>query len=58
MNAKQAQAVVKHSLPDLILMDIGLPDMDGLAHAIRNCVVKYGTNQPDKEITKPFYRIP
>jgi CheY-like chemotaxis protein len=31
MDAKQAQAVVQHSPPDLILMDIGLPDMDGLA---------------------------
>jgi CheY-like chemotaxis protein len=31
MDAKQAQAVVQHCLPDLILMDIGLPDMDGLA---------------------------
>ena len=31
INAKQAQAVVQHSPPDLILMDIGLPDMDGLA---------------------------
>jgi CheY-like chemotaxis protein len=31
MDAKQAQAAVRHSPPDLILMDIGLPDMDGLA---------------------------
>jgi CheY-like chemotaxis protein len=31
MDAKQAQAVVQHTPPDLILMDIGLPDMDGLA---------------------------
>ena len=31
MDAKEAQAVVQHSPPDLILMDIGLPDMDGLA---------------------------
>ena len=31
MDAKQALAVVRHSPPDLILMDIGLPDMDGLA---------------------------
>jgi CheY-like chemotaxis protein len=30
-DAKQAQAVVRQSTPDLILMDIGLPDMDGLA---------------------------
>jgi CheY-like chemotaxis protein len=30
-DAKQAQAVVRQSPPDLILMDIGLPDMDGLA---------------------------
>jgi CheY-like chemotaxis protein len=30
-DAKQAQAVVRQSSPDLILMDIGLPDMDGLA---------------------------
>lgn len=31
MDAKEAQAVVQQSPPDLILMDIGLPDMDGLA---------------------------
>jgi CheY-like chemotaxis protein len=31
INAKQAQEVVRQSQPDLILMDIGLPDMDGLA---------------------------
>jgi CheY-like chemotaxis protein len=31
MNAKQAQAVLQDLRPDLILMDIGLPDMDGLA---------------------------
>lgn len=30
-DAKEAQAVVQHSPPDLILMDISLPDMDGLA---------------------------
>jgi CheY-like chemotaxis protein len=30
-DAKQAQAIVKDSRPDLILMDVGLPDMDGLA---------------------------
>ena len=30
VDAEQAQAVVKNSPPDLILMDIGLPDMDGL----------------------------
>lgn len=30
-DAKQAQAVVRQSPLDLILMDIGLPDMDGLA---------------------------
>jgi CheY-like chemotaxis protein len=30
MDAKQARAVVRDSPPDLILMDIGLPDMDGL----------------------------
>jgi CheY-like chemotaxis protein len=30
MDAKQAQAVVRDYPPDLILMDIGLPDMDGL----------------------------
>ena len=29
-DAKQAQEAVRESLPDLILMDIGLPDMDGL----------------------------
>jgi CheY-like chemotaxis protein len=31
VDAKQAQAIVQRSRPDLILMDIGLPDMDGLA---------------------------
>jgi CheY-like chemotaxis protein len=31
MDAKQAQVLVQHVPPDLILMDIGLPDMDGLA---------------------------
>jgi CheY-like chemotaxis protein len=30
-SAEQAQEVVRLSPPDLILMDIGLPDMDGLA---------------------------
>jgi CheY-like chemotaxis protein len=30
-DAKQAQALVRRSPPDLILMDIGLPDMDGIA---------------------------
>jgi CheY-like chemotaxis protein len=30
MDAKQAQAAVRCSAPDLILMDVGLPDMDGL----------------------------
>jgi CheY-like chemotaxis protein len=30
-DAKKAQEVVRQSPPDLILMDIGLPDMDGLA---------------------------
>jgi len=30
-DAQQAQAVVHNSPPDLILMDVGLPDMDGLA---------------------------
>jgi CheY-like chemotaxis protein len=30
-NAEQAQEAVRLSPPDLILMDIGLPDMDGLA---------------------------
>ena len=30
-DAKQAQELVRRSPPDLILMDIGLPDMDGLA---------------------------
>lgn len=30
MDAEQAQAVVQDSRPDLILVDIGLPDMDGL----------------------------
>jgi CheY-like chemotaxis protein len=29
-DAQQAQAILKHSLPDLILMDIALPGMDGL----------------------------
>jgi two-component system, cell cycle response regulator DivK len=29
-DAKQAQEIVSRSPPDLILMDIGLPDMDGL----------------------------
>jgi CheY-like chemotaxis protein len=29
-DALQAQAILKHSLPDLILMDIALPGMDGL----------------------------
>lgn len=29
-DAEEAQEVLKHSLPDLILMDIALPGMDGL----------------------------
>jgi CheY-like chemotaxis protein len=31
MNAEQAQAVLQDLRPELILMDIGLPDMDGMA---------------------------
>lgn len=31
MNAKQARAAIHQVPPDLILMDISLPDMDGLA---------------------------
>jgi two-component system, cell cycle response regulator DivK len=31
MNAKQAQTVVHQAPPDLLLMEINLPDMDGLA---------------------------
>jgi CheY-like chemotaxis protein len=31
MNAQEAQAMAQKTRPDLILMDIGLPDMDGLA---------------------------
>jgi len=30
MDAKEAQHVLSETLPDLILMDIALPDMDGL----------------------------
>jgi CheY-like chemotaxis protein len=30
-NAREAQAVLKQSLPDLILMDIQMPGMDGLS---------------------------
>jgi CheY-like chemotaxis protein len=30
VNAQKAQAMVQQTRPDLILMDIGLPDMDGL----------------------------
>ena len=30
IDASQAQAVLQRSAPDLILMDVGLPDMDGL----------------------------
>jgi CheY-like chemotaxis protein len=33
MDAEHAQAALRHSSPDLILMDIALPDMDGLALA-------------------------
>ena len=29
-DAEEAQAILKHRLPDLILMDIALPGMDGL----------------------------
>jgi CheY-like chemotaxis protein len=30
VNAEHAQSILTHTLPDLILMDIGLPGMDGL----------------------------
>jgi CheY-like chemotaxis protein len=45
-DAKQAQEVVRQSPPDLILMDIGLPDMDGLA-----LTRKLKTNQETSHIT-------
>jgi CheY-like chemotaxis protein len=31
MDAEQAQEILQHSLPELILMDIALPGMDGLS---------------------------
>jgi CheY-like chemotaxis protein len=30
VNAEEAQSMIDHNLPDLILMDIALPGMDGL----------------------------
>jgi CheY-like chemotaxis protein len=35
MDAQQAQAMIQQTRPDLILMDIGLPDMDGLALTLK-----------------------
>jgi CheY-like chemotaxis protein len=45
-DAKQAQEAVRQSRPDLILMDIGLPDMDGLA-----LTRKLKTNKETSHIT-------